>query len=450
MFAGLCSDLHKLDPAINISRSRAGTLAPEREESVAPGTMVGKGGAGHNLVGLVHSARPTCDRVHVQSIGSVERSLSTSEPTSEPAGTNEPTSEASGSGRPRRRWRRVGIVAVLLICVVLLGLELLFAVSAASQSGCGLCHVPARAQDELSHSSHKGTACSTCHRAPGVPGVVRNNLQAADHFVTWLTRRPASYSGQESVVQAACRDCHQQLGGRVVTVGGVKMSHKQVMESAEGDTRSARLPCTGCHAQVAHEAAPGGVASLDPHTTCLGCHDGLTASNQCSTCHEGAGPERLASATKMASPHPPGWGGGHGMGDQSTCSLCHPSSYCEDCHKVSLPHDPVTYIYTHGKEASAGSESCFSCHSQTSCDDCHKVPMPHDATYLPQHGSDAKKRGADVCLGCHIADGCEACHVKHIHPGVPKSVQEKLKAQAAATGSSVPTTSTTSAASGGS
>ena len=332
---------------------------------------------------------------------------------------------------------------------MLLGLELLYAVSAASQSGCGLCHVPALAQDDLTHTAHKDIACSTCHQGPGVSGVVRNNLQAADHFVTWLTRRPASYSGDESVAEAACPDCHRQLANQVVTVNGVKMSHKQVMGPAKDVTGSTVFPCTGCHAQVAHEAPPGGVASLDPHTTCLGCHDGLTASKDCSTCHEGAGPEQLASTTSMVSPHPSGWAAGHGMGDESTCSLCHPSSYCEGCHKISLPHDPVNYIYTHGKEARAGSKPCFSCHLQASCDACHKLPMPHDAKYLPEHGADAKKRGADVCLGCHVANGCNACHTKHIHPGVPASVQQKLEAQSAATQSPHSATSTTSTAPGG-
>ena len=341
-------------------------------------------------------------------------------------------------------------MAVIVVCVVLLGLEFLYVASAASQSGCGLCHVPAGAQDDLSHSAHAGVACKTCHQGPGVAGVARNNLQAADHFVTWLTRRPASYSGDESVAVAACPDCHEQLADQVVTVDGVKMSHKQVMGPATDVTGSTPIPCTGCHAQVAHEAPPGGVASLDPHTTCLGCHDGLTASKDCSTCHEGAGPAQLASAKETADTHPPGWAARHGMGDESTCSLCHPSSYCERCHKIGLPHDPDTYIYTHGKEAGAGSEPCFSCHIQASCDGCHKLPMPHGAEYLRQHGLDAKERGADVCMGCHVANGCNLCHSMHIHPGVPQSVQDKVNAEVAAAQSPHSTTSTTSTASGGS
>jgi hypothetical protein len=316
----------------------------------------------------------------------------------------------------------------MIVVAAVVALEVVFVVSAVSQTGCGLCHVPARSRDELAHSTHKGTECSACHEAPGVAGALRYNLQAADHFVGWLTGQHASWGGEANLVASSCPRCHQHLADRVVATNGVMMSHKQVMESSGSDTSTTSTPCTQCHAQVAHKASLGGVASLDPHTNCLGCHDGLTASKECSTCHVGAGSARLVSATALPTPHPSDWAGGHGMGDTSTCPLCHPSSYCKRCHDVSLPHDAVDYIYTHGKEASAGTEPCFACHIRSSCADCHKIPMPHDARYLQEHGADAQKRGADVCLGCHIADGCDNCHVKHIHPGVPKSVLDKLEA----------------------
>lgn len=369
----------------------------------------------------------------------MERSLSTSEPTS------------ISSVRRRRPWRRLGLIAVAVVCVTFLVLEILFAVSAASQSGCGLCHVPSQAADDLTHSSHAGTACSSCHKAPGVSGVLRYNLQAADHFVTWLTRRPASSGGQAGPLDpSACPRCHEGLAQGVVTVDGIKMSHKQVMKSVDGDSRSADLPCTGCHARVAHTPTPGGVASLDPHSTCVGCHDGLTASKKCATCHTGAGSTQLASGTTSADPHPAGWADRHGMGDQSTCSLCHPREYCQRCHKVELPHDPETYIYTHGEEAVSAGEACLSCHSQTACDGCHKMPMPHGADFLQQHGEEALDRGSDVCVGCHAPDGCETCHTRHIHPGVPDSVKEKLAAQSRRAQASVPTSPTTSTTNPGS
>ena len=132
------------------------------------------------------------------------------------------------------------------------------------------------------------------------------------------------------------------------------------------------------------------------------------------------------------------------MGDQTTCSLCHPSAYCEGCHKVALPHDPETYIYTHGTEAVSAGDACLSCHSQTACDGCHKMPMPHSADYLQKHGQDALDRGTDVCVGCHAPSGCDTCHERHIHPGVPDSVKKKLAAQSSPAGHSAPATSTTS------
>jgi hypothetical protein len=364
----------------------------------------------------------------------VERSWNTSEPTS-----------VSSVGRRRPSWRRIGLIAVVVVCVTFLVLEILFAVSAASQSGCGLCHVPSQAAEDLTHSSHGENACKSCHKLPGISGTVRYNLQAADHFVTWLTRRPTSSGGQARPLDlSACTRCHEGLAQGVVTVDGVRMSHKQVMESVEGNSPGTDIPCTGCHARVAHTPAPGSVASLDPHSTCVACHDGFTASKECKTCHTGASSTQLAAGTTPTDPHPAGWDVRHGMGDQSTCSLCHPSAYCQDCHKVALPHDPETYIYTHGTEAVSAGEACLACHSQSSCEDCHKMPMPHSTDYLQLHGQDAADRGSGVCVGCHAPDGCDTCHERHIHPGVPDSVKEKLAAQSSRLRESVSTTSTTS------
>lgn len=368
----------------------------------------------------------------------VERSLSSSKPTTVP------------SVRRRHSSRRLALAAVVLVCAAFIALEILFTVSAASESGCGLCHRPSQAAADLSQSPHRGTDCSSCHKLPGMSGAIRYNLQAADHFVTWLLRRPASYGGQSGAVGSSCPGCHQGLAKGVVTVGDVRMSHKQVMESVEGDSGSAVIPCTVCHAQVAHAPTLGGVASLEAHSSCVACHDGLTASEDCATCHTDSSVQQ-ASAEARGDSHPEDWADRHGMGDQATCSLCHPSEYCQRCHKVLLPHDPSTYIYSHGKEAvSAGAEACVPCHEQTSCAGCHKVPMPHDADYLQQHGNQALERGTQVCVECHAPADCDTCHLRHIHPGVPDSVREKLAAQSSGAGPSDPAISTTSTTSGGS
>ena len=322
---------------------------------------------------------------------------------------------------------------------MLLGLELLFAVSAVSQTGCGLCHIPARAQDDLSHSTHKGTACSTCHQGPGVAGAVRYNLQAADHFVTWLTRRPASSGGDANLVASACPRCHQHAR----RPGGHRRRGQDESQAGDGVRGGRhrqhrpslhRVPRAG-----GPQGDPGGVASLDPHTTCSrmprrvdrfqGVLD-LPRGRR-----SGAVGERHDDGLD---PHPAGWAAGHGMGDESTCSLCHPSSYCEGCHKINLPHDPVNYIYTHGKEAMCGQRAVLLVsHSRPPAMTATSSPCLTSAELPPATwGRTPRSAGRTSVWAATLANGCDTCHVKHIHPGVPQSVQDKLKAQSAATRSS--------------
>jgi hypothetical protein len=138
------------------------------------------------------------------------------------------------------------------------------------------------------------------------------------------------------------------------------------------------------------------------------------------------------------------------MGDQSTCTLCHQGEQCKGCHDVALPHDLERFIYTHGEEAVAAGDACLACHDQAGCRDCHGMPMPHPAGYLEGHGEDGLKRGVEVCAGCHAPDGCAACHLRHIHPGVPQAVKDRLSAQPETGGPSPRVTPTTSTAAQGS
>ncbi|MCL4368750.1 MAG: hypothetical protein M1337_06250 [Actinobacteria bacterium] len=329
-----------------------------------------------------------------------------------------------------RRYLAVAAIAVGLLILVC---ELAFVAMAVPEAGCRTCHTPSEAARELSGTAHRDRTCWSCHKLAGVDGLLRYNLQAADHLVSWVARRQVS-PPDGAVVSSRCRACHRGLDAKVMVVRSIRMSHKEISGSGlesvgVGASGVERLPCTQCHRDVAHVFAVGSGAVLDGHSLCVGCHNGAIAGSQCSTCHSGASATSLAGKPSR-DPHPASWSKAHGMGDSATCLICHKGSSCRECHGVDLPHERATFIYTHGQQAKGGTAACLACHQQKACDECHEVPLPHPTGYLPAHSEDAKARGNDVCYRCHTESGCMACHVKHIHPGVPKAVRDKVAAQA--------------------
>ena len=337
-------------------------------------------------------------------------------------------------------WRRTILIVALVVLLVALLLECLFLASAIIEVGCSLCHRPSLAAGDLSHSSHAEATCRSCHKLPGVAGAVRYNLQAGDNLVSWVLHRSGHEVDGSVLVSNRCMNCHPEVITQVVQVQGVRMSHAQVSPGSSSGAATTRLgspnvqACTLCHSEVAHRAPPGGTGGVEPHSFCVGCHDGLQASSDCSTCHVAANPLETAHLTATDA-HPANWPSSHGLGDSATCTICHKPTECVTCHGVELPHQRDTFIYTHGTDALENEEACFACHSKAACDGCHQVPMPHPDQYLRLHGPDANAKGVEVCATCHTESGCQVCHLKHIHPGVPQKVIDKLEAQTESAGS---------------
>ena len=93
-----------------------------------------------------------------------------------------------------------------------------------------------------------------------------------------------------------------------------------------------------------------------------------------------------------------------------------------------MPHDRATFLYTHGDQAQASGEAaCLSCHAKEACDACHTVPVPHPDGFLAEHSDLAVELGGEVCGTCHLRSGCDRCHLRHIHPGLPEDMRDRLR-----------------------
>jgi hypothetical protein len=308
----------------------------------------------------------------------------------------------------RRKW-----VVVIAFLVVALTLEALFAVTAVSNTACTLCHTSRQAEHRQEGTSHSALSCLSCHKQEGVLGIAALNVRAAANLGAALLPGVGTPPELPRYVEQRCVSCHEATLLSTVTSEGLKMSH--VTPQREG------LPCAECHVAAGHPAEDD--AEVDLHSRCASCHETDIASRDCGLCHETPTPVVPAAADFA---HPAGWAAGHGAGDLITCSLCHQPSFCRECHGVDLPHRTSSFIYDHGNEARDPSACTDLCHSQKTCDTCHLIPMPHAADYLPAHSKEALLHGRDVCTSCHLETGCVTCHLRHIHPGVPDSVKEKL------------------------
>jgi NapC/NirT cytochrome c family, N-terminal region len=343
---------------------------------------------------------------------------------------------ASRAMRPVRRFlAHVPFLPIGIVLLVAFALsQLVFVVQAATEFGCDTCHVPSAARSELEKRSHRDVRCLDCHQTQDYLSLLELDIQAGQNLAVQLLPWQKPDPTRASVADGRCLGCHaKQISTGTVETNGVRMRHSDVI--AAGTT------CQECHADVSHGGAR--VASNLGHAACSTCHNGTIAGIECTICHLQQPPRDVAKLPPSeALTHTALGGTLHGMGDLTGCPTCHPRSSCASCHKIPLPHDPNTFPYTHGKDATANRDACLSCHEQAFCDACHQMPMPHPATFLATHVNTTDPKSTAVCLRCHVAQDCTRCHDAHVHPPLPPDVVKQLQQNLDARSKPTTTTST--------
>ena len=97
--------------------------------------------------------------------------------------------------------------------------------------------------------------------------------------------------------------------------------------------------------------------------------------------------------------------------DLGECSLCHSKQFCDDCHKMDMPH-PANWTDGHPKTArEVGGSACVRCHpDRKSCADCHHKGYEDQGPWVDNHFKAAEEEGVGKCIGCHSTKTCAHCH----------------------------------------
>jgi len=310
---------------------------------------------------------------------------------------------------------------------------------------------PQRLPLVFSHGRHlgRGMACLDCH-ADALTSTESKDLLLPGEAVC-ARCHPIDRAQPERAVTgqppARCAACH--LGWRAdVPVDRIALPAPSLTFSHAAHATS---PCKDCHGDLAAVELATRDA-LPTMSTCLGCHDGKTATRDCTTCHlaDPAGRVRTALPDGVLAPrtaqlgdaHDPGWGEHHAAAARSpgaTCSSCHAERECTECHAgttKSFAYHPGDYEQTHAIQARRGVPDCTVCHRQaTFCVGCHErtgvgargetdfSPGADDRRFHPAgwdqrpHAA-AAKRNLDACASCHRDDFCLTCHTAE--PGAPR------------------------------
>jgi hypothetical protein len=186
---------------------------------------------------------------------------------------------------------------------------------------------------------------------------------------------------------------------------------------------------------------------------CLGCHDGIQATQRCAACHPADASGKLVTRSRDDRRMPQlvprgasGWGIEHDLAfvedhgavakaAPQMCESCHDDMFCQDCH--AGPIRPMRihsgdYITLHAMDAIGRTQDCQSCHRvQSFCRACHERLGFGDRSEgsfgvgsslrfhpdgwtgspaAPQGHAHAAQRNIMACASCHDEDSCLACH----------------------------------------
>jgi Cytochrome c7 and related cytochrome c len=279
------------------------------------------------------------------------------------------------------------VLRAMAVLAVVAGLALLIA----GMSGCSTAK-PAESPKDLAQTLAAAEKASTAGGDSSAPS----------------PQKPASFI-------SLCANCHDRLDVPLDWRTKRKLIFNHEAHFAKG------IRCAACHQEFPHK--PGKTLHV-PVETCFQCHgsqhgaQGVMAPTSCDTCHT---PDIATSTPDHAKPN---WllASGNGLAlhsQQATqrrlyCKMCHPDSFCNDCHKVEMPH-PDDWVKTAHQTVvkTDGRASCARCHpEQNFCNNCHHKSFPVLADWGMQHKAVVEAGGAEACYVCHQETFCSACHVR--------------------------------------
>ncbi|MCL5736847.1 MAG: hypothetical protein M1274_14965 [Actinobacteria bacterium] len=213
-----------------------------------------------------------------------------------------------------------------------------------------------------------------------------------------------------------CANCHDSLDRPLAWRSERKLVFKHEAHFAKG------IRCSACHKGFPHK--PGRIEHV-PVETCFECHgtthgnQGVLAPTACSTCHTPDIPKVTADHSQKTWLLQPGSGVARhsrtALQRRLYCKMCHEGSFCDDCHKMEMPHPEGWMQGGHGQQAKSSKTACLKCHeSMNFCNDCHHESLPKLPDWGSQHKQVVVAQGTGACFKCHTKpeEFCSPCHVK--------------------------------------
>lgn len=213
---------------------------------------------------------------------------------------------------------------------------------------------------------------------------------------------------------AQCPDCHARFDASVGKDGVLLTTFSHQLHFDEG------AECAACHQVPTHRE--DGIAK-PTMGKCFGCHSqegGSAPPGACDACHP-AGFDLKPSSHDSSDWLPSGARldevkAEHSVGalaGPEECAVCHAASFCQDCHKVDMPH-PADWAATHPETARSvgGTAACTTCHPDRNlCNACHHAGyQPGGDSWVKQHRNVVASSGALACFECHNSATCAHCH----------------------------------------
>jgi nitrate/TMAO reductase-like tetraheme cytochrome c subunit len=309
---------------------------------------------------------------------------------------------------PEERRRRLAETVIILL--IALGIAIpAFAWASGTDRFCSdQCHQVGKGSASSrqaflnSDGAHDEASCISCHETGGSLSLPSRLLGRVQHTAT--SYLGFTVSGVRTPVQSgACLSCHEDILKRTVesTETGIRMAHAQPVE--KGAT------CTDCHSSAGH----GGSDRNAGMGLCLRCHDGKTASTECSTCHTRDTSLAIKADDKVRIFNR------IQLNPMRDCEGCHPSTSCDKCHGIRMPHSYQFIKYGHARYAGfERKQLCWRCHVLRDCGYCHNVSTSTTETWAHGNGWKALhgKNPAPRSCACHMhpdnlkGNFCAACH----------------------------------------
>lgn len=307
----------------------------------------------------------------------------------------QPAKAAPPKVDPEQVKKRNRTADIALVVLALAAIVVGYGVTSTDSYCADTCHADHPAVVSAEGDVHSGVSCVRCHEEPLPVGLVANvgtrlRYAVAESFGT------GNVDGA-SVSSRACADCHASIDEGVSQNAetGVSMVHEHPLDAG--------MSCDDCHTGIGHSDTTLGRGM----STCLGCHDGETASSDCETCHEGDTSTAASEQGRLF---------GQVRLTQTGCTGCHSVDSCDDCHGLRMPHNRSFVGRGHARFAAfEKKEMCYRCHAESDCFECH---FPFRTSGHPDNWKTHHQiMPRDAVCSCHqltppAGDGpfCDDCH----------------------------------------